>query len=693
MWDWLKEQVADSLQGGLQNLQFQNYIEQLLSIPDEGAQQALEHLRAQVHSLDDAAYKSFLGALEGMAIVEQRKLQTGYDAEYENMSFEDKIFMATSGAYNERSASIKQQAQARLQGLRAIYQFAEQFRQQAPPRQSATHAPSANQAFTAQSAETDARTLSPAQRRVQELKARVVEGMSRGEDHAALMPLIQELYAAEKEAGNISAERQQMLTPLLGELDEVVNDESEDLSDMTANASHARDLIGRVTHAAVDSRPANSEAAPEGSRAARLAELLKRVTTHVMAEVNRPFLKERDQKTISNLYARCVGEKNAVAGLKTDESAVALERESLRRLALDARNYSLRTHLTLARPVWPTPPVVQNPNAVFFSGGREAEALLTAVCQWRGLQMLNRSEQKDYAQSRWSQLRESHVTVFDLLDYKRGQMDAETIARVASVCYEMGMAFALGRPVLVLARAEAAPPFDVDIAPVLLEGDSQDAQRIADALDGAIYGHQRGGADSSLEETLACARRTFWSHPNTGLRMMLDVIDREQAGDGFKVRAALETVLGMAGPEAPQLVNPSWPGDYPITSEPRLFHVMSFGDKWSDEASRLAENACAGKVTYIRGDKAPEPDIIRSIWNDICRATHVLVDLTGFNPNVMLELGMAHTLGRNTLLVSQDSRDVGRVPSLAKQRVHAYSLKSEGGAPPLAEVVGRFVNG
>jgi hypothetical protein len=385
--------------------------------------------------------------------------------------------------------------------------------------------------------------------------------MSRGEDHASLMPLIQELYAAENKAGNISAERQQMLTPLLGELDQVVSDKSEDLSDMTVNASHARDLIGRVTHAAVESRPAGSEAAPEGSRAARLTELLKQVTTHVMAEVNRPFLKDRDQKAISNLYTRCVGEKNAVAGLKTDESAVALERESLRRLALDARNYSLRTHLTLARPVWPTPPVVQNPNAVFFSGGREAEALLTAVCQWRGLQMLNRSEQKDYAQSRWNQLRESHVAVFDLLDYKRGRVDADASARVASVCYEMGIAFTLGRPIVVLARADAAPPFDVDIAPVLLEDDSQDAQRIADALDGAVYGHQRGGADSSLEETLACARRTFWSHPNTGLKMMLDVIDHEQACDGFKVRAALETVLGMAGPEAPQLINPSWPGD------------------------------------------------------------------------------------------------------------------------------------
>src|SRR3712207_8909808 len=55
-------------------------------------------------------------------------------------------------------------------------------------------------------------------------------------------------------------------------------------------------------------------------------------------------------------------------------------------------------------------------------------------------------------------------------------------------------------PYTTLFRSGAAPPFDVDIAPVLLEGDGRDAQRLADALDGAVYGHQRGGADDSLEE-------------------------------------------------------------------------------------------------------------------------------------------------------------------------------------------------
>lgn len=696
MWDWLKEQVADSLKGGIENLHFQNYIEQLLAMPDGQGQPALESLRAQVHGMDDAAYERFLATAQGMATVEQQKLQSGYDAEYEGGSFEDKLFMVTSGAYNQRSAAIRQQAQARLDGLNAIYLLAQQFRRQTPAPQAPADAPplATDAAAAAPSpGRPPGRGTSNAEQKVQELKARLVEAAGRGESHASMMPLLKELYEAEKGAGNISAERGQMLAPLLGELERVVHDDSDDVLDMSANASKARELIGRVTHAAAGARPAGTQAAPAGSPAARLVELLKQVTTRVMAEVNRPFLKERDQQAVMNLHARCVNEKNAVASVESDESAAALERESLRRLALDARDYSLRTHLTLARPLWPSPPVVRNPDAVFFSGAREAESLLGAVCRRRGLELLNRSEPKDYAQSRWNQLRESHVAVFDLLDYRRGAMDGETAARVAAVCYEMGVAFALGRPVVVLARGGVAPPFDVDIAPALLEGDGGDAQRLADALDGAVYGDQRGGADSSLEETLAAARRTFWTHPNTGLRMILDMLDREQACDGVKVRAALETVLGMAGPESPLLINPAWPGDYPNPSEPRCFHVMSYGDVWSDEASRIAERACAGRAEYVRGDRVPEPDIIRSIWDDICRATHVLVDLTGFNPNVMLELGMAHALGRNVELVSQDAQAIGRIPSLAKRRVRVYSPGGMPGAPPLSEVVGRFVNG
>ena len=50
-----------------------------------------------------------------------------------------------------------------------------------------------------------------------------------------------------------------------------------------------------------------------------------------------------------------------------------------------------------------------------------------------------------------------------------------------------------------------------------------------------------------------------------------------------------------------------------------------------------------------------DPDIVRSIWDEICTATYVVCDLTALNPNVTLELGIVHTLGRNVLISPRTS--------------------------------------
>jgi len=79
-------------------------------------------------------------------------------------------------------------------------------------------------------------------------------------------------------------------------------------------------------------------------------------------------------------------------------------------------------------------------------------------------------------------------------------------------------------------------------------------------------------------------------------------------------------------------------------------------------------------VRYRRGDETGDPNVIRSIWQEICRATDVVVDLTGLNLNVCLELALCQTLGRRTLLVARsDSGTINRLfPEIAKLQVHPY---------------------
>ena len=91
----------------------------------------------------------------------------------------------------------------------------------------------------------------------------------------------------------------------------------------------------------------------------------------------------------------------------------------------------------------------------------------------------------------------------------------------------------------------------------------------------------------------------------------------------------------------------------------------------------------------MRGDEVPDPRVIRSIWDEICRASHVLVDLSSFNANVALELGLVHGLGRHALVVGQDDTVRQLFPAVRKVRILPYSLAE--GSTSLSDAVERFI--
>ena len=50
--------------------------------------------------------------------------------------------------------------------------------------------------------------------------------------------------------------------------------------------------------------------------------------------------------------------------------------------------------------------------------------------------------------------------------------------------------------------------------------------------------------------------------------------------------------------------------------------------------------------------------IIDDIWEGIVLSEFVLADVTGKNPNVMYEIGMAHTIGKPVIIITQQIDDV-----------------------------------
>lgn len=63
-------------------------------------------------------------------------------------------------------------------------------------------------------------------------------------------------------------------------------------------------------------------------------------------------------------------------------------------------------------------------------------------------------------------------------------------------------------------------------------------------------------------------------------------------------------------------------------------------------------------LTVKRGDNEhffSNDTIIREIWGAIYASRLIIADCTGRNPNVFYELGIAHTLGKKTIMITQDN--------------------------------------
>ncbi|WP_224365055.1 hypothetical protein [Hyalangium versicolor] len=483
------------------------------------------------------------------------------------------------------------------------------------------------------------------------------------------------------EEGQLNPDRQEVLASVVKEAQHRLLSRS---TDPKATLRHMRTLIERVSALDQHSHPARP--LPTGSRAEHLSAIAAELRRNLTVELVDARASLEDKQALTNLYERVAHADSELhePRMINDRTALAYEREKLRQLALDVRTYSLRTHLMIAEPFWDFPPKPRDPNTVCFSGGEDVLRLIQPACAERGLKFSSSASNQDSGQGRWNQLCISNIAIFDLT--------VRPGPELAAVCYELGLAFALGRPALIVATLGQRLPFDVDVPPVELRGDGGDTHRLGEALDEVLYSQQRNVGRSALRETVNYALRRFGQGRGDwrtlgGLR----ALGEQPNPGGLEARGILETVLEHSRAGTLRLIHPSWVGHYPAPGEHRCFHVMPFRERWSAEAMVITEQECQQSgVRYIRGDRVQDPRINHSIWEEICRASHLVVDLTGYNANVALELGLADTLGRHTLIVGQGDTVERLFPALAKRRVHPYSLATEGAQ--LRELLATFLS-
>lgn len=501
-----------------------------------------------------------------------------------------------------------------------------------------------------------------------------------------LFRMLLERYQRDVAANLVAPERRQALEPLLADLEALFDQDTPTLNEDVASSGRIKELIARASPLLATPSIGKAPPAP-GSRAAMLVSFVGGLKAFLSGEVLEPNRGSVERQAAMQLFARLGATDPAIFEIaENDARLLAYERDVLRQLSMDIDQYALREHLVLAPvvpdPLWLTTPRPLEPNTVFFSGRASIRGLIARVCADRGLTL--RSEVRgrgDVGQARWDDLRTAHLAVFDL-----GTQGVER----AAVCYELGMARAAGRRAVIFAPAGETLPFNVDVAPFALGDEEEENGVIAgEAIDAALFMVQRAQLGSSVQKTVAYAKQRFNTpEASPEVRQFFSMID-EAEGDPIEVWRLMQTSLGYIGTTPLRLMRSAWPADYPSPHSPRLFHVMPFSEKWSDAVSRIAADACRGGADYVRGDAPRDPRIIRAIWDEICRATHILVDITTFNANVALELGIAHALGRHVLVVAQQGMQQELFPLLRHVRVALYQPGDDGSS--LRSVVAQFL--
>jgi hypothetical protein len=474
-------------------------------------------------------------------------------------------------------------------------------------------------------------------------------------------------------SGEVRPERGPKFHRLLDKVEVVMRqmqDPSTDLKEKTVLIDRWKALMAEIQGAFADPGGAARLAGlPSGSRARALDPHISNMKAFLFRE-----LKEVPPGHTGERAAEIMGDvmkaQQLLGQLAEDAAALAMEREVLRPAAVSIQDYVLRNHLMLARPLWECAEAVIDASAVFYGGPPDLADALRPLAEARQLHLKETVTGKNFGQGRWDSLRTSYISVFDLSEID----DPAQLGRRAEVAYELGLALALGRPVVVVAAEADGLPFDVDVAPCLLAGDEEaNVQALGAALDNALYDRQRTSRSSSLAATWNFLDGVVADHPMRSTFEESGILDPGSVVDPVGLAGNIRHILRFLPESRLQMLYPSWAGAYPDSALPSCFHVMPFGQPWSNQARDAARRACGlSNVQYRRGDEAEEGRIIQAIWGDLCCSQLVIVDLTGLNLNVLIELGMAHALGRDVLLVRRQGDPSPRPRNIEKLRVLEY---------------------
>ena len=229
---------------------------------------------------------------------------------------------------------------------------------------------------------------------------------------------------------------------------------------------------------------------------------------------------------------------------------------------------------------------------------------------------------------------------------------------------------------LMHALAEAESPDDSPVFAVLptlgepqtrdlLEAQARASAAEADASELRVKLELAEEANLRLRESFTTFERTI----NT-------VLDRLKPKDREAATEAVERAV-KARSERPRAVARRLPGVEKDSTQ--VFVLMPFREEPEPIYQIIKESGQRAGLRIMRADEMVAPgQITAQISDAIARAGLIVADITGQNANVLFEIGMATSLGKDVLIISQDRESIPF--DIADQRVIFYENSLRGAA-------------
>ena len=136
----------------------------------------------------------------------------------------------------------------------------------------------------------------------------------------------------------------------------------------------------------------------------------------------------------------------------------------------------------------------------------------------------------------------------------------------------------------------------------------------------------------------------------------------EKRADKLRLNPYLIKFIKATENQMANLPRPDFVFGYPLSQPPRkqgearpAFVAMPYGPAWFQSVCDLiasTASAC-GFAAEVSKDLQTPGLITDQIWHGIRHADVVVADISGSNPNVFYELGVAHALGKEVVIVAQ----------------------------------------